>query len=206
MIERNYVFISDGGERRDNDWTLIAPADVVDRGMTRFRDDIRNGWHCVAGLTRYVAVRGTMAGQPCAPFWRHRLGAEGAARRMHAEGKDEFLWLGGDEVATDPDEWCVLDLEEGLVYASMVRGPSAAARPNPTDAEIVEAWHAAIRGLEDAGRWDEIAMMLDEGLAASATWAEYQAARSRELKRLAEEARERDRNRVVCEGTLGEDY
>lgn len=81
----------------------------------------------------------------------------------------------------------------------------------PTDTEIVEAWDAVMRGTENQN-WlmrrcpDVMAVEIGAHGAVTVTKAEYQAARSRELRRLQQEAREAERCRVVCEGTLAEDY
>jgi hypothetical protein len=84
-----------------------------------------------------------------------------------------------------------------------------AAKPSgPSDAEIVEAWDGALRGLEAIGDWTEIAKVKQTGLSwcssssgGSATWAEYQAARSRELNRRvttsSEATKEAERRRVM---------
>jgi hypothetical protein len=81
----------------------------------------------------------------------------------------------------------------------------------PTDAEIVEAWDSAMRTQENEApllrRCPDV-LAFDKGPCAGATLTrdQYQAARSRELKRKQDEAREQERMRVVCEGTLPEDY
>jgi hypothetical protein len=103
------------------------------------------------------------------------------------------------------------------------RKPTGATRPAderlkrmsaPTDAEIMEKWESSLMGMEKAGT-DPYEIMLARtaglcwtlhGEEHQSSWAEYQAARSRELKRRQEDAREKERRRVVCEGTLPEDY
>lgn len=80
----------------------------------------------------------------------------------------------------------------------------------PTDAEIVAQYERIMHGDEVANGanddWRRGLSWASGGRIMSATWAQYQAARSRELQKRAAESREKDRQRVVCEGTLAEDY
>lgn len=88
----------------------------------------------------------------------------------------------------------------------------------PADAEIVEAWDTAMREHEGGrpGPWSmstewngrRIAAVFigPKATAVRTTRDQFQAARSRELQKRAAESREKDRQRVVCEGTLAEDY
>jgi hypothetical protein len=102
--------------------------------------------------------------------------------------------------------------QEDAIAADLHRRSKGAARTpepsKPSDAEIVEAWDWALRGLEAVGDWAEIAKVKQTGLSwcssssgGSATWAEYQAARSRELHRRvtasSEATKEAERRRVM---------
>lgn len=80
-----------------------------------------------------------------------------------------------------------------------------AADQGPTDAEIVEAWAAYQRK-----EWGDFSKALGAPRIKvgeySVTLEQCRAAWSRELQKRAAESREKDRQRVVCEGTLESDY
>lgn len=72
----------------------------------------------------------------------------------------------------------------------------------PTDAEIVAAWERAMGRREGIERPRDLVMQIGNY---ALSFTGYQEARSRELKRRVTADREKERNRVVCQGTLPED-
>lgn len=69
--------------------------------------------------------------------------------------------------------------------------------PAPSDAAIVAEWERVMRNHEATGNHAQARWLRVAGVQlAGANWTEYQAARSRELRRMANEARERERLRV----------
>jgi hypothetical protein len=209
MSEQRYVWYPDASI---NQWAKVPWAEETEFALhdpsrdsrsqefdwgVAWRDDLRKGWHVVPEGVRYVGVSGAVEGQHCAPFGCG-FNAVRAAARLNAGIESASL------MAWHVPEWSKLDDSVGSVLDLHDLGD----RRQPCTSEIVEAWDWALRGLEAVGDWAEIAKVKQTGLSwcssssgGSATWAEYQAARSRELHRRvtasSEATKEAERRRVL---------
>jgi len=102
-----------------------------------------------------------------------------------------------------PDSWFVVDLHDSWHLANTASPPAPIAPPPPavTDREVCAAWEAAARTVESGwitGVGGASLRTATVHVGSSVTvFADYRAARSRELRRLADEAREKERRVVL---------
>lgn len=167
---------------------------------------------------RYVvrAASEMRDGEPYVNAWHGRsLDVETAdtARRFAVRANTgvmspSFVW---------PSQWpdavvAVVDTHDAWHNQNAAPSPPAPVEPSrPSDAAVCAAWEAAARTIE-SGESVPVGARLDRSRLAflrvestDTTLADYQAARSRELKRLAAASAERERLRVVVQCQDGEE-
>lgn len=177
---------------------------------------------------RYVVLEASEMeeGRTCEPCNTEHRASSGAddlnAERATPHPLFWKAWDGLGSFGLAPARYAIVDTHDGWQgkakvqhgYANCVpHGPGEPCRPvypakpepqGPSDAEIVAAWEAWARQAEGLTLSPLRNSVHVHGVAV--LFSEYQAARSRELKRRVETSKERERQRIGCEGTLPEDY
>ena len=106
----------------------------------------------------------------------------------------EAVLNGSSDESDDDSSW----LKNHITFLGPAFLSTAQHHPRPTDAEIIQRY-TEWQHKGNAGN-----LMLINGYTLDKK--QYQAAWSRELKRRVEKSKEADSRKIVCEGTLPEDY